>query len=81
MQWKTAHDDSLSSRFARGGLHSVSDVRHLKSKINVLENMLKGFSPQMSEFSQTSTVSCSHCQTLNHSLSAYPYFAHQLATK
>ena len=61
MQWKTAHDDSLTSRFTRGGLYSVSDVSHLESKITVLENMLKGLSLQMSQLSQTSTVSYSHC--------------------
>jgi len=44
MQWGTTRDDSLSSRFARGGLHSVSDASHLESKIAVLENMLKGLS-------------------------------------
>jgi len=37
MQWETTHDDSLSSRFARSCLHSVSDVSHLESKIAVLE--------------------------------------------
>ena len=26
MQWETTRDDSLSSRFVRGGLHYVSDV-------------------------------------------------------
>jgi len=62
-------------------MHSVFDLSHLESKITVLENMLKGLSPQMSQLSQTSTVSCSHYQTLNHSLSACPYFAHQLATE
>ena len=45
MQWEIARDDSLSSRFARGGLHSVSDVSQLESKIAILENMLKGLSP------------------------------------
>ena len=79
MQWKTARNDSLSSRFARSGLHSVSDVSHLEFKIAVLENMLNGLSPQISQLSQTSTVSCSYCQTLDHSLGACPYFAHQLA--
>ena len=62
-------------------MHSVSNVSHLESKITVLENTLKGLSPQMSQLSQTSTVCCSHCQTLYHSLSACPYFAHQLATE
>jgi len=63
-------------------LHFVSDVSHLESKIAIfLENMLRGLSPQMSQLSQTSTVSCSHYQALDHSLSAYPYFAHQLATE
>jgi len=47
MQWETACDDSLSARFARGGLHSVSDVRHWESKIAALKNILKGLSPQM----------------------------------
>jgi len=58
-------------------LHSIYDVSHLESKIAVLENMLKGLSPLIS---QTSMVSCSHCQVLDNSLSACPYFAHQLAT-
>ena len=62
-------------------MYSVSDVSHLESKIAVLESMLKGLSPQISQLSQTSTVSYSHCQALNHSLSACPYFAHQLATE
>jgi len=48
MQWKAARDDGLSSRIARGGLHSISDISHLESKITILENMLKGLSPQMS---------------------------------
>ena len=29
---------------------------------------------------QVSTVSCSHCQVLDYSLSAFPHFAHQLTT-
>ena len=45
MQCKTACDDSLSYRIARGGLHSVFDISHLESKIAALENMLKGLSP------------------------------------
>jgi len=81
MQWKTARNDSLSSRISRGGLHFISNISHLKSKIVVLENMLKGLSPQMPQISQTSTVSCSHCQALDHSLRACSYFAHQLATR
>jgi len=80
MQLETAHDDGLSSRFARGGFHSISDVCDLESKIAVLENMLKGLSPQMSQLSQNYKVSGSHGQALDHSLSACPYFAHQLAT-
>jgi len=42
MQWKTARDGSLSSRLARGGMHPISDIIHLESKIALLENMLKG---------------------------------------
>jgi len=33
----------------------------------------------MPQLSQTSAVSCSHCQALGHSLSTCPYFDHQLA--
>ena len=66
--WETACDDSLSSRFATNGLHSISNVSHLESKIAVLENMLKGLSPQIPQLSQTSTVSCSHYQSLDYSL-------------
>jgi len=32
-------------------LHSVSDAIHLESKIAVLDNMLKGLSPQMIQLS------------------------------
>ena len=55
-------------------------MSHLESKVAALENMLKGLTPQMTQLPQTSSVSCSHCQALDHSLSACPYFAHQLAT-
>ena len=79
MQWETAWDDSLSSRIARGGLHSVSNVSRLEYKVATLENMLKGLTSQMTHLSQTSTASCSYCQALDHSLSACPYFTHQLA--
>ena len=51
MQWEIARDDSLNSSIVRGGLHSVSDVSHLESKIAVLENMLKELSPQMPQMS------------------------------
>ena len=44
MLWETAtRDDSLSYRFVKGGMHFVSDVSHLESKILVLENMFKGY--------------------------------------
>ena len=33
MQWETARDDSLSFRFTRGELYSVSDISHLESKL------------------------------------------------
>ena len=46
MWWKPAKDDSLTSRFVRGGMHSISDVRHLELKLAVLENMLKELSIQ-----------------------------------
>ena len=44
MQWETARDDSISFKITRGGLHCISDISHLKSKIAILENMLKGLS-------------------------------------
>ena len=62
MQWEIAREDSLSSKFVRGGMHVVSDVSHLVSKITVLGNMLKGLSVQQPQNFQTSLVSCSHCQ-------------------
>jgi len=43
-KWETATNDSLGSRFDRGGMHSILGVSHLESKICVLENMLKGLS-------------------------------------
>jgi len=41
MQWETTIDDSLKSRFAKGGVHFGYDVSHLESKITILKNMLK----------------------------------------
>jgi len=61
IQWETAHDDNLCSRIVSSGLHSVSNVSNLESKIATLENMLKGLSPQLTQLSQTSSVSCSRC--------------------
>jgi len=58
----------------------ISDVSHLKSKIVVLENMLKGLSVQQPQNFQTSLVSYSHCQALDHTLRSCPYFAHELST-
>ena len=46
IKWETTRDDSLSSTFVRGGLHSVSNVSHLESKIAVLENILKDYFPR-----------------------------------
>jgi len=80
MQWDTAGDDSLSSRLARGSMHVVSNVSHLEYKIAVSENMLKGLLVQQPQNSQTSLVSCCHCQALDHTLSSYPHFGHQLST-
>ena len=62
-------------------MHFVPDISDLESKIAILENMLKRLSPKMSQLSQTSTVSYSQCQAINHSLGTCPYFAYQLATK
>ena len=70
----------MSSRLARGRMHAVCDVSHLESKIVVLENMLKGLSVQQPQNSQTSLVSYSHCQALDHTLSSCPYFAYQPST-
>jgi len=35
MQWETITYDNLSSRFAKGGSHSIFDVSHLEFKIAV----------------------------------------------
>ena len=75
MQWKTARDDSLSSRLARRKMHDVSNVSHVESKIAVLENILKGLFIQQPSTSQTSMLSCSHYQTFDHTLSLCPFFA------
>ena len=61
-------------------MHVVSDVSHLESKITGLENMLKGLSVQQPQNSQTSLVSCYHCQALDHTLSSCPYFTQQFST-
>jgi len=60
-------------------MHAVSNVSHLESKIVILENMLKGLSVQQLQNSQTTLMSCSHCQALDHTLSSCPYFAHKLS--
>ena len=40
MQWETTRDDSLSSRIcsAKGGMHSVSNLSHIESRLAALEN-------------------------------------------
>jgi len=43
VQWAIAKDDGLSSRFVRDGMHFVSDMNPLDSKIVVIGNMLKGY--------------------------------------
>ena len=58
----------------------VSDVSHSDYKIAVLENMLNRLSVQTPQASQTSIVSCSHNQALNHTLSSCPHLPHQLST-
>ena len=49
-------------------MYFVSYVSHLGSKIAVLKNMLNGLFVQTPQISQTSMVSCPHCQILDHSL-------------
>jgi len=78
MQWETTMDNSLSSRLARGGMHVVSDVSHLESKITFLENMLKGLSLQQPKILKL--LWCLVHIVRPYTLSSYLDFAHQLST-
>ena len=77
---ETTRDDSLSSRFTGGALHSVSYLSYLELKIAVLENMFKRVicldSPNVTEFYGVMFSLLG----LRSFLSACPYFAHQLLT-
>ena len=79
IQWETAKDDSFSFKLIRRGIYAVSDVNNLESNIVVLEKMIKGLLVQQPQSFQDSLVSCSDCHALEHTLSSYPYFAHQLS--
>ena len=58
--------------FAKGGIHFVSDVSHLESEMEVLENnMFKELSIHTSQASQTYMVSCSHYRALDNTLSSW----------
>ena len=78
MQWKTTRDDSLSSKIAnaKGGMHTVSDLSHIESTFTVLENQLKGLTLQSPQVFQSTSMTCSHCQSIDDTLSACPFYAH-----
>jgi len=59
----------------------VADTTYIDTRITALENMLKGLvmPQQPTNYSTPQLVACSHCQSLDHSLSTYPMFAQQLA--
>ena len=82
MQWETTRDDSLSFRIAsgKGGMHAVFDLSHIESRFTALENQLKGLIIQQPQVFQSALMIRSHCQSIDHTLSAYPYYAHQLST-
>ena len=78
MQWETTRGDSLSSRIAsaKEGMHSVSDLSHIESRLTALENQLKGLTIQQPQVFQSATITCSHCQSFDHILSSYPFWAY-----
>jgi len=84
LQWETTRDESLGSRInhQRGGVHAVADTTYIDTRIAALENMVKGLvmPQQPTNYPTSQMVACSHCQSLDHSLSTCPMFAQQLAT-
>ena len=64
---------------AKGGLHAVSDMSHIESRFTALENQLKGLTIQQPQVFESATITCFHCKSPDHTLSACPYYAHQLS--
>lgn len=61
-------------------MHADSDLSYFDSRFTALENMVKGFVGSQPQFPSPSLMSCSQCQSMDHTLSACPHFAHQLAS-
>ena len=61
-------------------MHAVSDLSHIESRFTALENQLKGLTIQQPQVFQGAPMTCSDCQSLDHTLSTCPYYAHQLST-
>ena len=60
----------------------MADTTYTDTRFSTLENMLEGFmlSQASTNFPPPQMVSCSQCQSTDHSLSACPLFVQQLAT-
>ena len=76
-------DESLGARInsQRGGIHVVADTTYIHIRVAALESMLKGFvlTQEPANYPLPQTAFCSQCQSPDHSLSACPLFAQQLA--
>ena len=81
MQWETTRNDSLRFRIAsaKGSMHAVLDVSHIDFRFTTSENQLKGLTIQLPQVFQSAFMTSSHCQSLDHNLTTYPYYAHQLS--
>ena len=84
LQWEITKHESLRARIniQRGEIHAVANTTYIDSRFATLENMLKSFvlSQAPANYSLSQMVSCSQCQSTDHSLSAYPLCAQQLTT-
>ena len=60
----------------------MANTTCIDAKLAALENMLKGFvlSQALTNFILLQVISCSQCQSTDHSLSACLLFSQQLAT-
>jgi len=80
----TTRDEILGARInsQKGGCHVVTDTAYIDIRFATLENMLKGLvlSQTPNSYPAPKMVSCFQCQSTDHSLSACPLFAQQLAT-
>jgi len=61
-------------------MHSVSNLSHIEFRFAAFKNSLKGLTIQQPQAFQNTSITCSHYQSLDYTLTAYPYYAHPSST-